>query len=119
MSADLLAQAKQLLEGELEVRSHSVRAACWLARNALEDEVRMLLDAKRLETGQATMRSLLSCRESAYREDDPDLVFRAEYAWAGLSSASHHHAFELDPSAPEVRHLIEVVESLREPASAE
>lgn len=112
MSADLLAQAQQLLDGELEVRSHSVRAACWLARNALEDEVRALLNAKSLDVGEASMRSMVSCLESAYRDDDPDLVFRVEYAWAGLSRASHHHAFELDPSAAEVRHLIEVVESV-------
>lgn len=112
MSKSQLEHAKRLVEGDLDVRGHSVRAACWIARNALEEEVRRLLLAKRLDPGRASMRSQLSCLEASYRDENPSVVLDAEYAWARLSAAAHHHAFELDPSITEVRHLLNLVSNL-------
>jgi len=56
------------------------------------------------------MRSLISCLESAYSDDEPDLVIQAEYAWAGLSKAAHYHAFELSPTLSEARNLLALVQ---------
>ena len=41
------------------------------------------------------------------------LAQRAAYAWAALSRATHHHCYELAPTAAELRHLhTEVMEIL-------
>ena len=58
------------------------------------------------------MASRLSALEVLYREDDPTVAQRAEYAWSRLSNASHYHAFELTPSVAEVRGLVEMVAQL-------
>lgn len=107
--SSLLAQADRLLTGQLDVRAHSLRSACWLARTALEDAVRELLVAKGHDPGEASMRSLLSCLEVAYRREHPELATHAQYAWDGLSRAAHHHAFELSPTPADVRHLTDLV----------
>ncbi len=108
---ELLDEAESLLEGGA-LSHHSVRAACWVARAALEERVRTLVEVKDLDPGTASMRTLLSCLESAYAGEDLELVQRAEYAWAGLSRASHHHAYELAPSLSEARHLLALVKGL-------
>jgi hypothetical protein len=36
----------------------------------------------------------------------------AEIAWAGLSHACHHHAYELTPTDSEVRHLIKLASTV-------
>jgi hypothetical protein len=114
----LLGQADLLLAGRLDVRAHSLRSACWLARTALEDAVRELLVAKGLDPGEGSMRSLLGCLEVAYRVDRPGLAMRAQYAWDGLSRAAHHHAFELSPTLAEVRHLTGLVGAVEAAAAS-
>lgn len=108
----LTQQARMLLDGDTSLGNQTIRAACWLARLALEDAVRQALLARGLQPGDASMRSLLSCLESVYCEDNPDLVSRTEYAWSGLSKAAHLHAFELAPTVSEARNLLAIVESL-------
>jgi hypothetical protein len=44
---------------------------------------------------------------------DADRGRLASVAWAGLSSACHHHAYELAPTAGEVAHLLSMVDSLQ------
>ena len=112
MTTDLTLQARLLLDGGVALSNQSIRAACWLARLALEDAVRQALVAKNLDPGDASMRSLISCLESAYSDDRPDLVIHAEYAWAGLSRAAHYHAFELSPTLSEARNLLALVGGL-------
>lgn len=57
------------------------------------------------------MRSKLSVLQAAYQAE-ADIAGRAEYAWNRLSSACHHHAFELTPVNSEVLHMIELVSAL-------
>lgn len=109
---ELLARAEQILSGEVAVPAHSARAACWLARAALEEAVRDLLLARRLDPGAASMRTRLSCLESACMATDSAAVRQAAYAWAALSDATHHHAFELSPTLSEARHLVDLVTKL-------
>ena len=101
----LLSQAQEVLQGSA---SHSTRAACWIARSALEHAVDDLLEAKRLSANEATMRSKLTVLQVAYEQDN-DVPALADHAWNRLSQACHHHAFELAPSATEVQHLIQLV----------
>lgn len=104
--------ARRALSGGAGVRSHSLRTACWLSRLALERAVGDLLEAKGVSAPRATMASRLSALEVLYREDDPTVAQRAEYAWSRLSNASHYHAFELTPSVAEVRGLVDMVSQL-------
>lgn len=101
----LLDQAQTVLNGDSAPRN---RMACWIARAALEEAVRARLAEKGRPAGTGSMRSLLTCFEVAYG-DDPLLVDDAEYSWAGLSNACHHHAFELGPTATEAQRLIDAV----------
>lgn len=104
-AATLVEQAQTLLDGNAPERN---RMACWLARAALEAALRERLDARGRPSGAASMRSVLTCFEVAYA-DAPALVDGAEHAWAGLSNACHHHAFELSPTAAEAQRLIDTV----------
>ena len=60
------------------------------------------------------MRSQLTCLEVACQDDDTAAA--AEHAWARLSGACHHHAFELAPTATEAQRLIDAVQALADPA---
>ncbi|GAA1980012.1 hypothetical protein GCM10009817_20860 [Terrabacter lapilli] len=104
MSAlSLLDQAQAVLEGATSGKN---RIACWIARAALEEAVRDRLRQRGRPPGGGSMRSLLTCFEVAFG-DDPRLIDDAEYSWAGLSRACHHHAFELAPTGQEAQRLIE------------
>lgn len=107
-SLDLLDRGDELLA---KGSRSSNRIACWLGRRALEDIVDDLLELRQRHPGESSMASRLTCLEIAYA-GQPDVVETAEYAWAGLSQASHQHAFQLDPTATECRHLISLVRRL-------
>lgn len=107
-AAALLAQAYAVLAAG---DAHSNRASCWIARAALESVVDELLSRRKFETEGATMRSKLTVLEVAY-EKEPKVPMRAQYAWTGLSNASHHHAYELSPTVAEVNHLVGLVSEL-------
>lgn len=107
----LIEQAASVLEG---ATAHSNRAACWIARAALESVVDDLLADKQFSAPEASMRSKLIILQVAF-EHGPTSA-RADYAWSRLSVACHHHAFELAPAASEVRHLIELVARLSDDA---
>ncbi|MDP3967853.1 MAG: hypothetical protein Q8Q02_06185 [Nocardioides sp.] len=115
MSALLALAIAQLGQGD----PNSNRRAAWFARSALEDVVTELLQAKGVDPGPlASGRARLTCLEALYREEDPGLATRAEYAWARLSGACHQHAYELTPTHVEVLHLVELVSGLAERASS-
>lgn len=109
MSTLLALAVAQLGQGD----PHANRRAAWFARAALEDVVDELLAERQLTVNErASGRAKLSCLEALYRDDHPDLVAHAEYAWARLSEACHQHAYELTPTYIEVRHLVELVGDL-------
>lgn len=108
--SDLLGLAEAQLAA---ARPHSNRMACWLARSALEQAVDDLLASQDVTTGpHASVRSKLTCLEVAY--ESTDVPAQAQYAWSRLSEACHQHAYQLTPTSSEVKHLIELVRSLRE-----
>lgn len=104
--SDLLTLARTQLDAD---DAGANRRACWLARSALEAALDDLLLARGVDTGpRASTRAKLTCLEVAY-EDDPKLAARAQYTWARLSEACHHHAYELSPTAYEARELVNAV----------
>ena len=94
---------------------HDNRIASWLARSALEEKVDALLEHKGFRLPRASMRSKLTVLHVAYEQTD--IPRRAEYAWQGLSSVCHRHAFELAPTASEAAQYINVVDQVRPPSA--
>ena len=107
-----LEQARGLLDGSVDVRSHSVRAAGWLARAELEDVLVGLILAKGADPGRSSVRTRLCCIEVLYR-DSPDVAGKAQFAWDSLSQAAHHHSYDLGPTHAEVAAAVELVADLR------
>lgn len=108
----LLDQAADLLDGKLQAKAHSVRAAAWITRAALEDVLARLVRLKGLDPGHATTRTLLGCVEVLYSEETTPVGAQSQYAWDGLTRAAHHHAYELAPTHSEVHALVAIVKNL-------
>lgn len=108
--ARLLSSAQAILDGTIAMPHHQApRAAAFLARQGLEDLALVLCVRHGIHSGMETMGArLIVLRERV----DRTTADKLERAWAGLSRACHHHAFELPPTASEVRGLIELVTSI-------
>lgn len=106
----LLATAHQLLERPESAASGLwPRAAALLGRQALELLLHALWRRQAPGTESASMRAQLICLP---RYLDPKLAGRVGYAWAALSGACHQHAYELAPTATELRRWLRVVEEM-------
>ena len=86
------------------------RASALLACRALEATVHRLWERRALDLQRCSMRVQLICLRTYL--GDTDLAARAGHAWSALSRASHHHAYELAPTAAELRGWFSVVEEL-------
>lgn len=86
------------------------RASALLALQALELSVLQLWQRRALDLQGCSMRTQLICLRS-YLED-ARLAARAGHAWSALSRACHHHAYELGPTAGELRSWLAVVGDL-------
>ena len=107
--AALLDYAEQILDGTVELGARSARVAALLARSAFED----WLDEQNPWAVTAVQRPSAASKLVALSTgEDPDVGRRAQRAWAGLSRACHHHAYELQPSPSEVRQLVAAVRGL-------
>jgi hypothetical protein len=106
----LLDYADQLLDGAFGLGARGPRTAALLARSALEDWLaEQSVPWSSSASGFPTMRSkvvvLSTVRGAALGE-------KVRRVWHGLSRAVHHHAYELQPSASEIRHLVGQVREL-------
>lgn len=105
--ASLLDHANAVLTGQHHIpRNQAARAAAVLARQALEDTVRGLCDGWGITDQRVTMRTKLIMMRHLGDSITADL---AAAAWCGLSSACHHHAYELTPTPAEIQSLIDQV----------
>jgi len=86
------------------------RASALLALAALEASVLRLWQRRALDLEGCSMRTQLICLRS-YLED-ARLAARTGHAWSALSRACHHHAYELGPTAGELRSWFSVVSEL-------
>ena len=76
------------------------RACTWLIRLALEHALDDYWEIRRPDVGRANRRAQLL---TMARTVDPDLGRHATELWHQLSRAAHHHAYELAPTASELR----------------
>jgi hypothetical protein len=82
------------------------RASALLARQSLETAMDLLWRKRSPIVVQCSMASQLLVLPSYLR--DQEAARDASYAWSALSRACHHHAYELPPTASEMRSLIEL-----------
>ncbi|MEQ3554643.1 hypothetical protein WIS52_29615 [Pseudonocardia nematodicida] len=75
------------------------RACTWLIRIAVEHGV----DDYWSGTAPAVARTNRRAQFVVLRHREPELGQRAEELWSRLSRAAHHHAYELAPTAAELR----------------
>lgn len=106
----MLHTAESVLAGRIAVPPRwRVRAAAVLGRTALECAVQRTLReliGKPIRTRR--MRHQLICLREL--SDGADWARDADWAWTALSSACHEHAYELEPTAHELGHLLSLVE---------
>jgi hypothetical protein len=107
--AALLDYADNVLDGAVPLGARGPRTAALLGRCALEawlEEQSGWADADEIRPTTNSKLVVLSVVRGA------ELGEHAKRLWHGLSRACHHHAYELQPSTAEVRHLIDDVRSL-------
>lgn len=96
-----LAVADRILrEPELVEAGAWPRACTWLIRLALEHSLDDYWAAHRAEMCEVSRRAQLL---TLTRTVDADLGRRGTELWHQLSRAAHHHAYELAPTAAELR----------------
>jgi hypothetical protein len=107
---ELLSEADRLLTTVVPgSRGRWPRCCAWLIRLALEQSLdeywaRVLPDAA--ACGMRAQLLLLP------RYVDADTVENAAEAWLGLARVTHHHAYDLAPTAAELRRWHELVTSI-------
>jgi hypothetical protein len=108
--ADLLAEADRLLTTVVPgTRGRWPRACAWLTRLALEqalDEYWSLVLPAAVNCGVRPQ--LLMLPEYA----GTSTAAQAAEAWYGLARATHHHAYDLAPTAAELRRWHDVVRAV-------
>jgi hypothetical protein len=80
------------------------RASALLARQSLEMAMDLLWRKRSPIMTQCSTTAQLLVLPSYLR--DQEAARHASYAWSALSRACHHHAYELPPTASELRSLI-------------
>jgi hypothetical protein len=111
----LLNYADEVLDGLIALGPRSSRTAALLARLALEDwlneqSASWSAASEKPPTTNSKLVVLARIRGAEVGE-------RARRVWHSLSKAVHHHAYELQPSSAEVRHLVGQVRALISAAS--
>lgn len=86
------------------------RASALLALQALEAGVLGLWERRTLDLQGRSMRAQLICLRTYL--GDAHLAARTGHAWSALSRASHHHPYELAPTAAELRSWFSAVREL-------
>lgn len=101
--AELLVCAQQVLDAApASTAGNSARLAAVVARQSLEAEICRRCAALGVDVGEASMRSRLLVLRAL---DDRDTADRLSLLWSQLSGCCHQHAYELSPTATEVRGL--------------
>ena len=107
-AASYFAAAQDLLDKQAP-GSHGVwpRATAWLLRLSLEASLRDFWTLRLPEASDCNMRAQLLVLP---RYSSPEIARDVGQTWSGLSRAGHHHAYELAPSAAELKAWSESVE---------
>ena len=106
-----LAAADRLLTDVISgARGTWPRACAWLIRLALESALTTFWESACLPV--AACRSRRAQFLLLPRYCNPEISHRAELAWATLSQAGHHHAYELGLTAAELWRLRDEVHAI-------
>jgi hypothetical protein len=106
----LLDHAEEVLEGKVALGSSGPRTAALLARCAFEEWLEEQSSAWAPTSYPfPSTRSKLVVLEVLI---DRDVGVKARWIWDALSRSVHHHAYEMQPSVAEVRHLVDQVRGL-------
>lgn len=97
MAAALAGMARSALDAPGLAGGLSLRAAAFVARQALEAAIEAEVGAP-----EASMRAQLLCLV----DDDPERGGEASQLWWALTRACHQHAYELRPTRAEVGALV-------------
>lgn len=100
--ASLLAAARELMaRPDATTLGVWPRTSALLARQALEQAIRLrwLAEPQTAALAACSMRSQLTCLPYYVA---PAAAGQIAHAWAALSSACHHHPYELAPTAAEL-----------------
>jgi len=108
--ADLLKVARELLTRS-DIRSKGVwpRAAAHLCRQALEETLDAYWKTRAPGLELASMRAQLAALPTYLNRE---LAGSVAFTWGALSSACHHHTYELAPTAQELSLWAKTVERL-------
>ncbi len=112
---DLLDEADRLLTTVVPgTRGRWPRACAWLIRLALEKSLDDYWTARLPEAKSCSMRAQLLLLP---RYAGAELAGDARDAWFGLARATHQHAYELAPTAAELRTWHDLVAEITEAIS--
>lgn len=110
-AASHVAWARAVLEhAEFGMVGAWPRAAALLGRQGLEVALDRFWDRTLPPLKRASRRTQLMCLGHYLR--DGELAEGLSTAWAALSRACHHHAYELSPTAPELDRWLGTTERL-------
>jgi len=104
----LLADAREMLGRADEVDGWS-RSAAFLARQALEQRIRELIETRYGKMARPSFSAQLVVLRSLV---SAEVAREAAWTWAALSAATHAHSYELPPTAGELRRWMDSVERL-------
>ena len=108
--AELLSLARALLSrSDAKTAGLWPRASALLARQALEAGLDGYWTSRGIAFETRSGRAKLICL--AQYLADRELAGRVHQAWAALSDACHHHAYELAPTVAELAGMLDVVEA--------
>lgn len=105
--AELLRAATGLLDRADATTGLWPRAAALLARQALEQGLDAYWRAKGLPLDKLATRPQLICLSTYLSAQS--MAGKTSHAWASLTRACHHHAYELRATQAEVRDWIDAV----------
>jgi hypothetical protein len=105
----LLTAARLVLErDDVGAFANRARGSALLARQSIETALAAYWQEVAAGAERASRKAqFVSLR---YVLGDPELAASAYQAWAELSTACHHHPYDIGPTAAEVLHWIEVAD---------
>ena len=115
-SRELLAAADDLLSQPSDAwAGRWPRAVALLTRQAVERAMEELFALKAPELLRASYRAQLLCLPVWLPAEQAG---RVAYTWGALTNATHHHAYELPPTASELAAWFEVADDLSRTVAA-